>query len=61
MLSFSVKGGDQAALDFVKLEIVFEATSLGGLSLVQCPFNTSHMFVPEDVRLEAGILRDLSE
>ena len=32
MLSFSVKGGDQAALDFVReLEIVFEATSLGGL------------------------------
>ena len=58
MLSFSIKGGDQAALDFVRrLEIVFEATSLGGIeSLVQCPFNTSHMFVPEDVRLEAGIL-----
>ena len=58
MLSFSIKGGDQAALDFVRrLEIVFEATSLGGIeSLVQCPFNTSHMFVPENVRLEAGIL-----
>ena len=25
-------------------------------SLVECPFNTSHMFVPEDVRMEAGVV-----
>jgi len=58
MLSFSVKGGDEAALRFVRaLEVVFEATSLGGVeSLVECPFNTSHSFVPEEVRLEAGII-----
>ncbi|MDP7002197.1 MAG: aminotransferase class I/II-fold pyridoxal phosphate-dependent enzyme [Candidatus Thalassarchaeaceae archaeon] len=57
MLSFAVKGGDEAAMAFVgALEIVFEATSLGGVeSLVECPFNTSHMFVPEEVRIEAGI------
>lgn len=58
MLSFAVKGGDDAALRFVRaLEVVFEATSLGGVeSLVECPFNTSHSFVPENVRLEAGIV-----
>ncbi len=58
MLSFAVKGGDESALRFIRaLEIVFEATSLGGIeSLVECPFNTSHSFVPEDVRLKAGIV-----
>ena len=58
MLSFAVSGGDDAALRFVReLKVVFEATSLGGVeSLVECPFNTSHSFVPEEVRLEAGIV-----
>ena len=58
MLSFVVKGGDEAALQFMRnLDIIFEATSLGGVeSLVECPFNSSHMFVPEDVRNEAGII-----
>jgi len=58
MLSFAVKGGDDSALRFIRaLEIIFEATSLGGIeSLVECPFNTSHFFVPEEVRLEAGIV-----
>ena len=58
MLSFSVKGGDNRALRFIRsLEIIFEATSLGGIeSLVSCPFNTSHSFVPEEIRLESGIL-----
>ena len=58
MLSFAVSGGDDAALRFVRaLEVIFEATSLGGVeSLVECPFNTSHSFVPEEVRLEAGIV-----
>ena len=58
MLSFSVKGGDNRALRFIRaLEIIFEATSLGGIeSLVICPFNTSHSFVPEEIRLESGIL-----
>ena len=58
MLSFVVKGGDEAALQFMRnLDIIFEATSLGGVeSLVECPFNSSHMFVPEDVRIEAGIV-----
>ena len=55
MLSFAVSGGDDAALRFVReREVIFEATSLGGVeSLVECPFNTSHTFVPEEVRREA--------
>ena len=58
MLSYVVKGGDEAAMAYVRsLEVVFEATSLGGVeSLVECPFNTSHMFVPEEVRMEAGVV-----
>ncbi len=58
MMGFVVKGGDEAALSFMRnLEIIFEATSLGGVeSLVECPFNSSHMFVPEEVRNEAGVI-----
>ena len=58
MLAFIIKGGDQAALKFMKsLDIIFEATSLGGVeSLVECPFNSSHMFVPEEIRHEAGVV-----
>ena len=57
MIAFVVKGGDDAALKFMRgLEIVYEATSLGGVeSLIECPFNSSHMAVPEDVRIAAGI------
>ena len=57
MLAFTVKGGDDAALKFMRgLEMIFEATSLGGVeSLVECPFNSSHMFIPEDVRIAAGL------
>ncbi len=58
MIAFVVKGGDVAALNFMRnLEIIFEATSLGGVeSLIECPFNSSHMSIPEDVRKEAGIV-----
>ncbi len=57
MIAFTVKGGDPAALKFMRgLEIIFEATSLGGVeSLVECPFNSSHMGIPEDVRIAAGL------
>jgi len=57
MIAFTVKGGDAAALKFMRgLKIIFEATSLGGVeSLVECPFNSSHMFIPEDVRVAAGL------
>jgi len=58
MVSFVIKGGDAAALKFIKsLKITLEATSLGGVeSLIECPFNSSHMFIPEEVRNENGIL-----
>jgi cystathionine beta-lyase/cystathionine gamma-synthase len=58
MLSYVIKGGDEAALRYMRaLELIFEATSLGGIeSLVECPFNSSHMFVPEEVRAEAGVI-----
>lgn len=58
MVAFIVKGGDDAALKFMRqLELIYEATSLGGVeSLIECPFNSSHMFVPEDVRIEAGVV-----
>ena len=58
MLAFVIKGGDDSALKFMRsLELIFEATSLGGVeSLVEGPFNSSHMFVPEEVRHEAGVV-----
>jgi len=58
MIAFIVKGGDDAALKFMRnLNLIYEATSLGGVeSLIECPFNSSHMFVPEDVRVEAGVV-----
>jgi len=58
MVAFVVKGGDDAALKFMRgLDMIFEATSLGGVeSLIECPFNSSHMFVPEDVRHSAGVV-----
>ena len=57
MLSFVVADGDDAALAMMRsMTVITEATSLGGVeSLIECPFNSSHMFVPEDVRMEAGI------
>jgi cystathionine gamma-lyase len=58
MIGFVVKGGDAAALAFMRgLTMIYEATSLGGVeSLVECPFNSSHMVIPEDVRHAAGLL-----
>jgi cystathionine beta-lyase/cystathionine gamma-synthase len=39
------------------LTMIYEATSLGGVeSLVECPFNSSHMMIPEDVRHGAGLV-----
>jgi cystathionine beta-lyase/cystathionine gamma-synthase len=58
MIGFVVKGGDDAALKFMRgLSMIYEATSLGGVeSLVECPFNSSHMMIPEDVRHAAGLV-----
>ena len=58
MLAFVVAGGDDAALKFMRgLKLIFEATSLGGVeSLIECPFNSSHMSIPDDVRHAAGVV-----
>jgi len=58
MLAFVVEGGDEGAMNFMrKLKIIFEATSLGGVeSLIEVPATSSHMFVPEDVRHDAGVI-----
>lgn len=58
MIGFVVKGGDEAALKFMRgLKMIYEATSLGGVeSLVECPFNSSHQMIPEDVRHAAGLV-----
>lgn len=58
MIAFVVEGGDAAALRFMRsLNLIFEATSLGGVeSLVECPFNSSHMFIPEAIRHASGLV-----
>lgn len=58
IVSFVLRGGDEAALRFCRnLRLVFEATSLGGVeSLVSLPFNTSHANMTAEQRLRAGIL-----
>ena len=57
MLSFVVKGGDDAALRFVRsLRLAIEASSLGGVeTLVSLPFNTSHVKLSAKERAAAGI------
>ncbi len=57
MLSFEVKGGNQAGLKLMsKLKLAQAATSLGGVeSLVSMPFNTSHSSLTELQRREVGI------
>jgi cystathionine beta-lyase/cystathionine gamma-synthase len=57
MLSFVVRGGDAAALRFVRrLQLALEASSLGGVeTLVSLPFNTSHVRMSEPERSAAGI------
>jgi cystathionine beta-lyase/cystathionine gamma-synthase len=57
MLSFVVKGGDEAALRFLRaLELALEASSLGGVeTLVSLPFNTSHARFTDEQRAAAGM------
>ena len=57
MISFEIKGGDEAAIQFVKnVHLPKEATSLGGLeSLVSLPFNTSQASLTKAQRREIGI------
>ncbi|MFJ4434530.1 trans-sulfuration enzyme family protein [Streptomyces sp. NPDC088923] len=57
MVSFELRGGDEAALKLLdRLRIPVVATSLGGVeSLVSLPFNTSHSFLTERQRAAIGI------
>lgn len=57
MLSFEVRGGDEAALSLLeRLRVPAVATSLGGVeSLVSLPFNTSHSVLTASQRLSIGI------
>jgi cystathionine beta-lyase/cystathionine gamma-synthase len=61
MLSFAMRGGDEAALRFVRsLELALEASSLGGVeTLVSLPFNTSHARLSAEERSASGILPGL--
>jgi cystathionine beta-lyase/cystathionine gamma-synthase len=61
MISFVVKGGNEAGLRFMKeLRWFVEATSLGGVeSLVEMPFNTSHAPLTDAERAAAGIVPGL--
>ncbi len=57
MVTFQVKGGDEAALKVMsKLRIIKEATSLGGVeSLISMPTNTSHHLLSSEEKAELGI------
>lgn len=57
MVSFEVRGGDEAGLKLMsELKIIKAATSLGGVeSLISMPFNTSHSSMVERQRREVGI------
>lgn len=57
MVSFEVKGGNQAGEKFMRrLAIPYVATSLGGVeSLVSMPCNTSHSSLTEKQMAEVGI------
>ena len=57
MLSFVVKGGTREQCASSEHSKFIRSDKPGGIeSLVSCPFNTSDIFVPEEDRLEAGIV-----
>ncbi len=61
MVSFEIKGGDEAGLKFMRnLKIIREATSLGGVeSLISMPFNTSHAGLTKEEKDRMGIKEGL--
>lgn len=61
MLSFRIKGGEQAAKDFCKYTNIFTlAESLGGVeSLVEVPSSMTHAGIPKESREAAGVFDDL--
>ena len=58
MLGLVLRGGDAACLPFMRALAVFtEATSVGGVeSLIEAPFNISHLFIPEQLRHGIGLV-----
>lgn len=61
LLSFRVKGGEEAAMAFVKgLELITLASSLGGFSSLICtPSTMTHRGMPPEVQAKAGVTPDL--
>ncbi|KAJ5817909.1 Pyridoxal phosphate-dependent transferase major region subdomain 2 [Penicillium robsamsonii] len=61
MLSFRIKGGQQAAHDFCKHTKIFTlAESLGGVeSLCEVPSSMTHAGIPKEQREAAGVFDDL--
>lgn len=61
MLSFRVKGGDDATAKFLAaLESITLASSLGGFSTLICaPSTMTHRGMPPEAQAEAGLTRDL--
>lgn len=61
MLSFCVKGGEEAAFKLLSnLKLFVLALSLGGVeSLIEHPWSMTHQSMPEDVRLNLGITNNM--
>jgi cystathionine gamma-synthase len=61
MISFRVKGGDQATAKFLSaLQLVTLASSLGGFATLICkPATMTHRGMPPEAQAEAGIHSDL--
>ncbi|KAF2215009.1 hypothetical protein CERZMDRAFT_36892 [Cercospora zeae-maydis SCOH1-5] len=61
MLSFRIKGGNEAANRFCEATQIFTlAESLGGVeSLVEVPASMTHMGIPKEQREVAGVFDDL--
>jgi methionine-gamma-lyase len=57
MMSFEVKGGEQAGRTLIEsVKVITLAVSLGGVeSLIQHPASCTHAMVPREKRLKAGI------
>jgi cystathionine gamma-synthase len=61
MISFRIRGGEQAAASFLKeLRLVTLASSLGGFSTLICkPATMTHRGMPPEAQIAAGIHPDL--
>ena len=61
VVSFRVKGGREAVQKlFKRLKIITPSPSLGGVeSLISYPIASSHLYLPENIRMKLGITEDL--